>query len=618
MNYKHFIGVFAAALCSMMIISNSQAFFDSNSQSEHKKVIVRETLGNEKLPPSNVIAGSGIAQSSDFLKKYGHNWNFKWDRITLTPVIASGEGIPMLGEDMNLWDVESLTRYFVDENDALFGVTSDELLLDMNSSKQLGPYGEMWFLHFVQRFNGIPVLNSNIFFRYKIGRLIQFGSESYPNIFLNTKPSISPEDALETAKEAVSFADGANRLEAYGELYVYPVKRNSFFEYRLVYKNVFFISNPYGEWVVYVDAHDGSLIEKYTNTYFFQGRLFGHVHPRLATDEYVEVPLENVYVNISGIKDSITDESGIFGARVSNVRKISMNIAGPLAYARSCDTVFMEATSEHTRCDSTETKVVFVGNENWDYYDSVPFSLDDSNTASSERDSFFFVNRAVKWASRFIDIDWFRKPLEINVNISEMVERSLWEEKREQMSCNAFWDGRSLNFFVGNDICNYAANIADIVIHEWGHGLDQNTGGIEDPAFSEGIADISAFIMTGDHRIGLSFFKKPNAQTGGTYIRNVAEDKVYPKDKHNDPHIESLIISGAWWDLRESLIERYGFEEGNDRTSYLFLNHLFTAKKYLDSYEAALAVDDDNGNMTDGTPNYDLIRQAFLIHGLVK
>jgi len=35
-----------------------------------------------------------------------------------------------------------------------------------------------------------------------------------------------------------------------------------------------------------------------------------------------------------------------------------------------------------------------------------------------------------------------------------------------------------------------------------------------------------------------------------------------------------------------------------------------------DSYLAALAVDDNNGDLADGTPNEDLITEAFALHGL--
>lgn len=592
----------------------------------HKRVLNREALKSGRLSSAYRLPGSGFSSASDFMSRYGQRWHFIWDKITLSPLLASGEGISMLGEGVTLWDVEGISRYFIDENSELFGLSSIDLMLDNSMSRQAGPYGEMWFIHFIQTYQGLPVLNSNVFLRYKFGRLIQFGSESFPDISLDVRPSLSADIALDQGKAAVSFDETMDEVISYGDLAVYPVQVKGRFEYRLVYRNIFLKSSPYGEWTVYVDARDGSVVESFTNTYYFQGRLFAQIHPRLATDGYMQVPLEGVLINLAGYENSLTDGYGVFGARLSGIRQISLNIAGPSAEARRCDTVYLRK-GNYTSCDTTETRVVFMGNEDWEWRDDLRFTLDDSNTTAAERDAFFYVNRAVHWASKYINTEWFGKQLAINVNIKEIVEQSLWDEKRSQAACNAFWDGRSINFFQegtvkkadGTEIgCNNVANIADIVIHEWGHGLDQNTGGIDDPAFSEAIADTCAFMMTGDPHIAPTFFKEPEPGTGKTYIRDVSVDKVYPQDQNPDSHLESLIISGAWWDLRTYLIEAMGEERGSDHAAYLFLNHLFTARKYTDSYHAALAVDDDNGNLADGTPNYSLITEAFRKHGLVQ
>ena len=45
-------------------------------------------------------------------------------------------------------------------------------------------------------------------------------------------------------------------------------------------------------------------------------------------------------------------------------------------------------------------------------------------------------------------------------------------------------------FYSGNDRCANTGLIADVIYHEWGHGLDANTGGIHDGAFSEGLGTL--------------------------------------------------------------------------------------------------------------------------------
>ena len=44
-------------------------------------------------------------------------------------------------------------------------------------------------------------------------------------------------------------------------------------------------------------------------------------------------------------------------------------------------------------------------------------------------------------------------------------------------TCNAFWNGSSVNFYRSGGGCSNTGEIAAVFLHEWGHGLDTNTGG---------------------------------------------------------------------------------------------------------------------------------------------
>ena len=84
--------------------------------------------------------------------------------------------------------------------------------------------------------------------------------------------------------------------------------------------------------------------------------------------------------------------------------------------------------------------------------------------------------------------DWMDRPTKAYVN--------------HNAQCNAYWNGKSINFYQGSSECANSGNLGDIVLHEWAHGLDYNSGGITDGAYSEGFGDLIAFSVYLNPKIG--------------------------------------------------------------------------------------------------------------------
>jgi hypothetical protein len=161
--------------------------------------------------------------------------------------------------------------------------------------------------------------------------------------------------------------------------------------------------------------------------------------------------------------------------------------------------------------------------------------------------------------------------------------------------------------------CANTGLISDVMFHEWGHGLDANTGGIEDGGMSEGFGDALAFFMTDDSRIGVDFLpveQKP--------VRDVSIKKVYPTDVTGQVHKDGLIIGGTWWDLYTALKAKHGYADGRKIMGKFLFKGVYQASKMTDVYAATVALDDNNADTTDGTPNFCLINKAFSDHGLAK
>lgn len=178
--------------------------------------------------------------------------------------------------------------------------------------------------------------------------------------------------------------------------------------------------------------------------------------------------------------------------------------------------------------------------------------------------------------------------------------------------CNAYYSSGTLNFFVGNATVYNLARIGDVVYHEYGHGVHHYLleGGTFAGDVSEGSADYIAATITGDPILA------PNANTSGDYIRRIDQDRVYPDDLNDEVHNDGLIWASFLWDLREAWSAEYGEQAGVEATDRLFLEALSVGPALTDLYEAVLVADDDDGDLSNGTPHGCALRELLAEHGL--
>ncbi len=265
-----------------------------------------------------------------------------------------------------------------------------------------------------------------------------------------------------------------------------------------------------------------------------------------------------------------------------NARELTVNISSPIVKVTNAT-----GTSAAVRLTS-DADVLFDGT---------------TNSTLAETTTFYHVNVVRNWAKQYVTAPWFDQQMVANVNIGDI--------------CNAFWNGRSINFFQagtktknGKTLeCNNTGEIADVVYHEWGHGLDQNTGGIDDGAYSEGIGDVVSMLITDSSLVGPGFFKD------GKPVRDLEGEYSYPKDK-GEVHKEGLIIGSAWWHLTRALVEKYGNDVGRETASRYFLKSLYTTSQYTDAYEALMTIDSEDASAAGRGPNACLINASFARHGL--
>jgi len=186
-------------------------------------------------------------------------------------------------------------------------------------------------------------------------------------------------------------------------------------------------------------------------------------------------------------------------------------------------------------------------------------------------------------------------------------------------SCNAFFSGfdLSINFFRALGGCVNTA-YSSVVAHEYGHFV-VNRLGLAQGAFGEGYGDSIAIILLDTGLVGEQFFG-----AGSGAIRNPeAARQQTPCTSPGLIHTCGQQLGGTWRWTRLNLNDTMTSAEALDTARDLFAGwSMITLGGAGDDAIAprtaieVLTVDDDDGIIGNGTPNYEQICQAFDRHGV--
>lgn len=187
-------------------------------------------------------------------------------------------------------------------------------------------------------------------------------------------------------------------------------------------------------------------------------------------------------------------------------------------------------------------------------------------------------------------------------------------------TCNAFFDGSGINFFSAGGGCPNSA-YSTVVSHEYGHFIVNRLGLSQGP-FGEGFGDCCSILLYDTPIIADDFFN--GSQPIRDYSPGVPED-TYPCGGSctADPHCCGEILGGTWRDIREQMGILQGEPTGLDYTRQLFVDWLQITvggsgnnPAWAQTAIEVLTVDDDDGNIENGTPNFAALRTAFEAHNV--
>ena len=177
-------------------------------------------------------------------------------------------------------------------------------------------------------------------------------------------------------------------------------------------------------------------------------------------------------------------------------------------------------------------------------------------------------------------------------------------------TCNAFYDGGSINFYNAGGGCSNTA-FSVIVHHEYGHHMVAVAGSGQGQ-YGEGMGDVMGVLITGDNQLARGFYS--NDCTNG--IRNADNNKQYPCS--GGIHDCGQLISGCVWDALIEMEAAYG-SAGRDIVASLAINSMVMHSGDGISPSITLdwlTLDDDDGDLTNGTPHSVELLAGFAMHNM--
>jgi len=557
-------------------------------------------------------AGPAAATAAAFRGRHPGAWRMTFDRRTGRPSLVEGRGIPFLhGRANGLDEAAPLGLAFIDAESDLLRAPGGELRLNRERSGWLDD-GRIVFLDYDWFVDGVPVEGARVFLRANRGNIIQMGTARIGRVAPRTAPALAAGAALDRLFEhAGGRADGDVVIASPSLVHVARPAGNARaawgggIDYRLAWRAAFRRAGEAATWTGDVDARTGEVLAfEDANRY---ARVTGGIFPRSPNETEEVRPFTNVRV-VAGGGSILTGDAGTFSYA-----------AGP-AYT-SLDGSFFRVTCDG--CSGPERAFAFADRGTGDLELGTGGADAAGNGASTpaERNAFFHQNRVRMLARKWLSIGWLNLNIVTNVNIADV--------------CNAFWDGSTTNFFRSGAGCNNTGVIADVMYHEWGHGLDQNTN-LGDDSTGEATGDITSMHVIHDAMVA------PYFETSGSPVRDLDSTRVgyvasvadldsfcivcQPGQCSNGPyghevHCEGEIYGQAHWELAQALAAGHGYNTGWQELERIYFLSLAQADTMVPSqaqnvYGAYLAVDDDNGNLADGTPNCLEIYNAFNAHGI--
>lgn len=529
---------------------------------------------------------------TQFVAQSGGHWEVAWDGATGVANRIWGSGISAPGSVANADIAERVSRQFLADHLALLApgsMVSDFELVSNRVDDGMRVVG------FRQRANGLRVVGGQVSFRFKADRLFVIGSEALPYVSVATPrsrlaPALLHDVAVGTLRSAVMLPTAP--VTPLGEEVVLPlIADDGVLGYRIA-RTATIDGGVDGRYLGYVDVASGTTLAVRQLNSYAAGTVSFWTVDRYPARPRIARPAPRAHLMVAGASQTST-------------------MGGGVSWTPD------EPTTVHTSVDGDLVTVV----NKWDGDgDGMPDATTSADIGIAPGDNLV-------WDASATDLEDAQLNTYMAVNIAKEFVRNNIDAQMQTLddqivanvnlnqNCNAFYDGK-VNFFHASTQCENTGRILDVIYHEFGHHVHSMeiipAVGDFDGAMSEGAADFLAASITGDSGMGRGFYY---TDVPLREIDPPDREAVWPDDV-GEIHTTGEIYSGALWDLRKQLIADLGEAQAIPLVLRIFRGTLRRSVNIPTSVIEALAEDDDDGNLDNGTPHECQIRSAFAAHGL--
>ncbi len=521
-----------------------------------------------------------------------------------SPSSSPSESRDILFDEAKFWMAETFAQHGVEPSSLQPDSISELRLSTIGSTDKLA-------VRFTQRHDGIAVPDAtvNVLFDLNTRRLLAIATSAVPaSDFLQLTPKLSKKAAR---LQAAQLWDAGDRVEIAGTVWAPIATNHKYFRERAYHiKRYVSPTDTHPKSEAWIGMTSGKVLKSESNEYDFDvnGNVRAWVSQGISPDtsSYTlgSQPMGGITVTTSEGQSVVTDFiTGNFTVPVTNFPvSISVTLNGPYLQTNTLTGSPLQTAVQLTSVPRT-------------------FSIVLNNSPSEEVTAQ--VNAAY-WANRLRN--WIKYT---NANDTVMDFTMVMDANRPNYACAASFSGLSVRFgmagtaFVqglGYTTCPNSSFHA-WVTHEAGHWLNLRYGtGNSLLGMGEGAADAFAMYVADNSVVGKDYYGP------GTVVRNGDNTRTFCGDTnlgcYGESHKDGEVLMGALWKVRSTLQlpSAYGRRPGGLIADRL-LNSWFNAfdDQYIQSVIKThwLILDDDDGNLQNGTPHATEISAGFAAQGIL-
>ncbi|MCI0345964.1 MAG: hypothetical protein L0221_11060, partial [Chloroflexi bacterium] len=588
----------------------------------------------------NDLAAIGLDSRHAIVDTRGGGWATLWLRRPLIP--GTGVGNQLTWAQLGLGaapDTEPLGEAARDQLLAFLGEHRQQLRIDpaeLEARVGVATGGQLVQIHAFRHVDGVPVRGAAVIATVNHGNLILLGVDRWGAVGVSTVPTLSSA-AASASLEAHLAPFAPARYRDKPRLELLPVGISGDFGHGWTHRLAWILEPDFDglnqRYEAAVDAHTGAVLLVQDTNHYATRNVKGGVYPISydgAVPDGVEVPgYPMPYADVVHGGGTATTDAG--GNLFDISGTITTSLEGPFILINDNCGAISESSADGD---------LDLGTSPLPDCDTPPGSASPGNTHSA-RTGFYELNRLVEmalghWPNPGPANTWLNNQLTSNMNIND--------------TCNAFWNGSTVNFYREGFPCGNTGQLAGVFDHEWGHGIDDNGTHPSVSTPGEGIADLYAALRLSQSCIGRGFFIDGSLcggygdpctpASGCTGIRDIdfanrASGLPHDVDFINtcgccgSVHCRGALYSESVWDFwKRDLPTFYGLDDNTAheiaaRVTFLGADNVATwfvldntggGCAATSGYQQFLGADDDNGDLMDGTPHMQALFSAFDRH----